>query len=378
MYVLQVHKRFAELYLNEIKIIGVLEKTLLLDEDGIYLYIPLSRELGKEELKKLDMGVHDTHELIKINQMENIEISSCSQIERKSLKRKYMKMTPYDKVVARCMEFGFPEHLSRAVPRKWERFGEILVIRVQKVLREYETMIAEAFVEVLGVSAVYADDSGIEGELRTPRLRCLAGTKSVTTHLENGIRYKFDVTGIMFSSGNIDERVHFSRFNCSGETVVDMFAGIGYFSLPLAVYGGPLKIHAIEKNPLSFRYMKTNIANNRVQKIIDPILGDNREVGPTGIADRVIMGYLPSAINFIPRALEFLKSSGGIIHFHYTCRKEERKIKVDKTFKDVTSERGWYYELKEIRVIKSYAPFIYHCVADVFVGVNDGKTTFST
>ena len=374
MYVLRVHRRFGELYRNEIKMIGALEKTRFFDYDGIYLFLPLTRKLTNEELNKLDKMVQDTYAAIEpMKRPEKIEISGCSQVERESPKRSYKKMTPYDRVLARLRESGFPEQQSVAVPRKWERFGDILVIKLQEDLREYETNIAEAFMEVLGVSAVYAEDSGIEGELRTPRLRSLAGEKSVTTHLENGIRYTFDVTGIMFSSGNIDERIHFSMIDSSGETVVDMFAGIGYFTLPLAVYGGPRKIYAIEKNPLSFQYLELNIEQNKVVKNVNTILGDNREVGPTGIADRVIMGYLPTASKFIPRALEFLGTRGGIIHFHYTCRKEDRETTVDNAFRDVINEKLRDYELVDLRVIKSYAPFIYHCVADVRVGQIDKR-----
>ena len=38
-------------------------------------------------------------------------------------------------------------------------------------------------------------------------------------------RYTYDVTHCMFSAGNITEKLRIASFDCSNETVVDMFAG---------------------------------------------------------------------------------------------------------------------------------------------------------
>ena len=35
----------------------------------------------------------------------------------------------------------------------------------------------------------------------------------------------------MFSAGNISEKIRVAGFRCVGETVVDLYAGIGYFTL---------------------------------------------------------------------------------------------------------------------------------------------------
>ncbi|KAK6298374.1 hypothetical protein J4Q44_G00314290 [Coregonus suidteri] len=51
-------------------------------------------------------------------------------------------------------------------------------------------------------------------------------------------RYEFDVTRCMFSAGNITEKLRVASFNCSGETVVDLYAGIDYFTIPYLVHAG--------------------------------------------------------------------------------------------------------------------------------------------
>lgn len=80
--------------------------------------------------------------------------------------------------------------------------------------------------------------------------------------------------------GNSAERIRFAhlttRVNEAPELAIDMFAGIGYFTLPLAKYGKLHKLIAIEKNPNSFRYLSENVKLNHVMEIVTPVLGDNR------------------------------------------------------------------------------------------------------
>lgn len=41
--------------------------------------------------------------------------------------------------------------------------------------------------------------------------------------------YEFDVTKCMFSFGNITEKLRVARFDCRGDTVVDLYAGVDTF-----------------------------------------------------------------------------------------------------------------------------------------------------
>lgn len=75
------------------------------------------------------------------------------------------------------------------------------------------------------------------------------GDNSWVNHRENGITYSFDATKCMFSSGNLSEKLRMSRLDCTNEIVVDLFAGIGYFSLPFLV---KYKLITFVKNTPSF------------------------------------------------------------------------------------------------------------------------------
>jgi tRNA wybutosine-synthesizing protein 2 len=148
---------------------------------------------------------------------------------------------------------------------------------------------------------------------------------------------------------------------CDGETVVDMFAGIGYFSIPLAVYQRPSKVIACELNPVAFRYLEENIALNQVSRIVKPVLGDNRDLAGEGIADRVIMGYVKTTHEHLPAAVRLLKS-GGVIHYHETCPNELLPNRpVQRILENVKGGRTEIIRMKEI---KSYAPGVTHVVVD--------------
>jgi tRNA wybutosine-synthesizing protein 2 len=115
-----------------------------------------------------------------------------------------------------------------------------------------------------------------------------------------------DVSKIMWSKGNHAERQHMIHIAKPNEIIVDMIAGIGYWCIPIAKHTKVKEIVAIEKNPVSFKYLQENIRANYISNIT-PILGDCRNVKDLPKADRIIMGYFPNTIKFLPAALKISK-----------------------------------------------------------------------
>ncbi len=266
------------------------------------------------------------------------------------------------RTVARLL--SLPDDVMRLLPMRWEFVGDVAILRLDERLRPYEAAIGEAYAKALGVSSVCVDRGGVSGELRRPRIDLIHGESSESVRLENGILYKLDVRELMFASGNVDERARMGSLDCQGETVVDMFAGIGYFSIPVAKHAGAERVYACEKNPVSFRYMEGNLALNGVGEAVSPVLGDNRDLPLAGIADRVIMGYVGGTRDYLWKGFDLLAPE-GTMHFHDTYKTREMPRALER---DVSlAAGGREHEVVSLREVKSYAPSVSHYVADIRV-----------
>ena len=247
------------------------------------------------------------------------------------------------------------------LPDKWEIAGDVVTVKMDPALFEFGELIGRTYAEVLSARSVLADVSGVSGEFREPDMTLLYGPSGESVKLENGIRYCFDVTKVMFASGNLAERKRMKCLDCTGETVVDMFCGIGYFTLPLAKYSGARRVFACEKNPQSYRFLLKNLALNEINNVI-PLLGDNRDIPGKAFADRILMGYVQTTSVFVPKALEMAKP-GCMIHYHDTfpVGKEEEMIR------DIFDRYCSEYTIERIIEVKSFAPGVSHYVADIRV-----------
>ena len=283
---------------------------------------------------------------------------------RESVSRsKNSRITPFENIVR---AIDIPDEKKQYLPRKWELLGDVLLMKIPPELEEMKVTIAEAYAGELCAKTVLRD-LGIQGDLREPNVELLFGTETETTHKENGILFKLDCARLMFSSGNVDERIRMASIAGEGEVVVDMFAGIGFFSLPMAVHSKPKRIYALELNPVAFDYLGQNIQLNQVEGIINPVLGDNRDFEFENIADRVVMGYLEDTHRYFPKALDILKDEGGVIHYHEKCPNEILETRPLERVRQAVETMGHAMELIGMKNVKSYAPGVSHVVLDVKV-----------
>ena len=202
----------------------------------------------------------------------------------------------------------------KILPRSYNILGDILIIKLDRSLLKKKKKIGNAILNILPYVRSVVVEKSISGITRKPKREVIAGSKSTKTiHTEHGCKYFLDVKEMMWSKGNKSEKQRLVKEVKQGEVIVDMFAGLGFFTILLAKTKIK-KIYAIDINHKAIEYLEKNIWLNNVEDKVEPILGDSKKVASLleNTADRILMGYFFEIDTFLPVAFKMLKNKGKI------------------------------------------------------------------
>jgi len=224
------------------------------------------------------------------------------------------------------------------------------------------------------VKTVFAQTSPVTGDFRVRTLKLLAGeNKTATRYRESGSVFAVDVEKCYFSPRLSHERSRIARLVGNGETVVNMFAGVGCFSVLIAKAAPETRVFSIDVNPTAVRYMEENVRINRVYGKVIPVLGDSKDVINTQlqhVADRVLMPLPEKALEYLPYAVLALKPSGGWVHIYDFQHATGNEDPLDKTKQKVALKLDSLrlgYSFVFSRVVRSTGPNWYQTVLDILV-----------
>ena len=240
---------------------------------------------------------------------------------------------------------------------KWKCIGDILILDNKFDFESEDEL--ELLAKKHNVKTIMKIDH-IQGTKREPVYKILFGSDTETVNKENGCLFKLDLAKVMWSKGNNNERLRIAKLVEDDEVVMDMFAGIGYFSIPIGVHSNAKHIYSIEINPNSYFYLNENIKLNKLTNVT-PILGDCKDVAPKYNADRIVMGYVKTTHHYLKAAIDSL-NEGGILHYHETVPEKLMKTRPVERIMSQAGSRD--VELIKINKIKKYAPGVEHVVVD--------------
>lgn len=262
-------------------------------------------------------------------------------------------------------EFLSPGEIQ-LVRTSFDIVGDIVIIEIPEELEKHERRLAESLMLAhRSIKTVFKKGSEIRGEERVRELKFLAGeNKTETLYKEHGCRFKVDVSKVYFSPRLSYERQRILEQVKDGEVIVDLFAGVGPFSILLAKYRD-VKAYAIDINPVAFGYLKENIRLNKVEDRVMPLLGDAREAAPRNAASRVIMNLPKSADRYLDLAFDILKE--GVVHFYAISPEQDLYDSKAEFIKKIAKEKNRKATILNKRIVRPYSPRNYHIVMDVGV-----------
>jgi tRNA (guanine37-N1)-methyltransferase len=246
------------------------------------------------------------------------------------------------------------------IKKSFDIIGEVVILEIPDEFEEYKYIIGEAALKFTKRNAVYRKKSEIKGIIRTRELELIAGDDiSETVHKEFGSRFLLDVKKVYFSPRLATERRRISEQVKNNEIIIDMFAGIGPFSISIA-REHKVKIYAIDINPYAYKYIKKNIELNKLDGDILPLLGDVGEVlkGLNIKSDRIIMNLPGTAWNYLDTAIKSLKP-GGVIHYYEFA--SEYQIPIERLVETAYPRK---VNILNSRKVKSKSPGVWHMGID--------------
>jgi tRNA (guanine37-N1)-methyltransferase len=261
------------------------------------------------------------------------------------------------------------------VNRSYDIVGDIAIIRLPESLKHQTRIIAEAVMKTnRRVKTVLQQVSSVSGDFRLRGLEWIGGERRTETiYREHGCLAKVDLRACYFSPRLSYERMRIAQKVQPKEVVVNMFAGVGCYSIIIAKLSEAERVYSIDINPIAVQYMRESIRLNKVERRVVPMQGDARKIVREelqNVADRVLMPLPEKAYEYLDCALSALKPLKGWVHYYdfEHARKDENPIektkeKVSRKLKTIIDD----FEIQFGRVVRRTGPNWYQIVLDVQV-----------
>lgn len=328
--------------------LGIIDRKLEIRKNRNHIYIPLLRHPKEKELAMLKAQVPD------------FQLATNF----------FMKKKQQRKTLAQVLENRFPPHLLASLPRALDIVGDIAIIEIPTELKPHESLIGESILTVhKNVRTVLAKASAVSGTYRLRQFEVIAGeNKTATIHKEYGCKYYVDVAKAYFSPRLSQEHSRVATLVKKSETVVDLFAGVGPFSVLIAKKNAEAKIYAVDINPEAIAFLERNIRLNRMENRVIPIQGDARQAVEKrllGVADRVIMNLPEKALGFVDTACKAIKPAGGMVHYYEFIRLPGSLEDMKLRFSDAVEKTGRKVDaFLFAKPIRETAPYEWQIVLD--------------
>lgn len=258
-----------------------------------------------------------------------------------------------------------PGELRGLLPSSFDQIGDIVVIKLPDPLLPHAEAIGDAVLNAVRPARVVALDRGVKDVHRLRDLEIIAGERRLTTvHREHGVRLRVDLGRCYFSPRLATERLRVAEQVTPGETVLDLFAGCGPFSILTAKRARATRVYAVDANPDAVALLRENVELNRCPQVV-PMLGDAAAVaaGLGAQADRVILNLPLGAERFLLPALQGCKPR-ATLHYHAVLPAGTAEAHA-RELSGLAAGQGWRLTPLIHRTVHNYSPGSRHYAIDL-------------
>jgi tRNA (guanine37-N1)-methyltransferase len=345
---IKIPKKQGEKAIQLLTKLKLLNKELAPQTVDDQLHVPLSRAPEQRERRQLD------------------GVLGKQKLSKEKFPSRLQTIGSLEEILARQL----PGSIIPLVSKSFDVIGDIAIIELSPRAKPFEKKIAEALMKVhKNVKAVYSKAGPITDNQRLrPIHHVLGANRTETIHKELGCRFKINISKAFFSPRLSTEHLRVAEQVQPGECVVDMFAGVGPFSILIAKRLEDVQVHAIDANPEAAKLIEENAGMNKVQDRIKVWSGDARDVVKNnllGVATRVIMNHPSQAIEFLEPACEALRHDGGIVHFYTFAEGTDSESTARKEIAGALDNSGWKVErFVATRKVRGVAPMKWQVAVD--------------
>jgi tRNA (guanine37-N1)-methyltransferase len=270
-------------------------------------------------------------------------------------------------MLKRALESVLSEKESAEIFSAFDQIGDIIIVRIPDSLLSKKEVIGKTLLkQIKNANTVFYQSSPVEGDFRIRELELLAGeNKTLTEYKEFGCRFLVDVEKVFFSPRLSTERNRITDLVKDGETVINMFGGVGMFSI-MAAKKKKCIVYNIDINPDAAKLCEKNISLNKLAGSVISLHGDAVQIIKERLeekGDRVLMLLPERSDEFLDSAIAAAKKN-GIIHYYSHIHADKKTLAPklsEKHFLDVSPVKA---EILYSRMVRAVGPRYYQTVVD--------------
>ncbi|MFH1308221.1 MAG: methyltransferase domain-containing protein [archaeon] len=238
----------------------------------------------------------------------------------------------------------------------YDTIGKIAILKLEGTLSQRKKLASGILKERKNIKTVVEKSEKVQGRLRVPKFRHLAGDKTLETiHIESGCRFKLNIGSCYFSPRLSFQRLEIAKQCKKSDKVLVLFAGVAPYSIIIAKKAGS-RVTSVELGRECSKYARENVRLNKLSNV-EVIQKDVKKLKLSEKFDRIVMPRPQLKESFL-RYIWPMTKKGTLVYFYDFSKQDKLGKLLERIYKESTHSRIKIKILK-IKKASEIAPYKY-------------------